>query len=279
MSEFFYRVRWRAGGVYPGAHPGRQAGAGLLFRWHVPLLQHPDPRRIDLRASLLDPFQNCQVRVQEQRASIPVFVLLDLSASMGYQGRRGKLAVAAEFLMALANSAHRLGDAVGLAAFADGGRPLLYQPLSRQPGVLRELAARLARQRPAGGSARGLARAGRFLPAGRSLVFLLSDFHYPLALLRQVMAGLARHQVVPVVLWDGGERAPGQSGLAALRDLESGQERLLWLRPQLRERLQASFRERRARLVRLLRRSGCEPVFMEDGFDAEALSRHFLEGA
>lgn len=278
MSEFVYRVPWRTTGVYPGAHPGKQAGTGMLFRWHVPLIQYPDPRRIDLRASLLDPFQACQVRVQEQRASIPVFVIVDLSASMGYQGQQHKLKTVADFLSSLADSAHRMGDAVGLAAFAEGSRPLLYQPLSRQSQVLRDLAAQLARLQPKGSNARGLVKANQFLPAQRSLVFFLSDYHLPIAFLKQVLTSLSRHDVVPVVLWDKEEEVPQQSGLASLQDLETGQERLLWLRPQLRQRMQSAYTERRQRLAKLFRQLGREPLFLKDGFNAEAVSRYFLEG-
>jgi len=279
MSEFVYRVPWRTGSVYPGAHPGKQAGTGLLFRWHVPLIQYPDPRRIDLRASLLDPFQTCQVRVQEQRASIPVFVIVDLSASMGYEGQQHKLKTVADFLLSLANSAHRTGDAVGLAAFAEGIRPVLYQPLSRQTQVLRDLAAQLARLKPKGSNARGLAKANQFLPAQRSLVFFLSDYHLPIAFLKQVLSSLSRHDVVPVVLWDKEEEVPQQSGLACLQDLETGQERLLWLRPELRQRMRSSYAERRQRLAQLFRQSGREPLFLKEGFQADAVSRYFLEGA
>lgn len=278
-AEFHYQVPWRTGSVYPGAHPGRQSGAGLLFRWHVPLIQHPDPRRIDLRASLLDPFQQAQVRVQEQRGTITVFVIVDLSASMGYQGRHAKMQTVADFLTALAASASRLGDPVGLAAIAESQRPALYLAPSRHHSVLRDLAKRLSRLRPAGANARGLAQVGRFLPATRCLVFLLSDFHYPLGFLKQALAGLAVHDVVPVVLWDEEEQSPAQNGLATLKDLESGRERLLWLRPQLRARLLASFQQRRRKLVAVLRRSGREPLFLQQGFNAEAVSRYFLGGA
>lgn len=278
MSEFVYRVPWRAASVYPGAHPGKQAGTGMLFRWHVPLIQYPDPRRIDLRASLLDPFQTCQVRVQEQRASIPVFVIVDLSASMAYQGQQHKLKTVADFLSSLADSAHRLGDAVGLAAFAEGSRPVLYQPLSRQTPALRNLAVQISQLKPKGSNARGLAKASQFLPAQRSLVFFLSDYHLPIAFLIQVLTSLSRHDVVPVVLWDKEEALPQPSGLASLQDLETGQERLLWLRPQLRQRMQSAYAERRQRLAELFRQLGREPLFLKEGFKAEAVSRYFLEG-
>lgn len=278
-SEFHYRVSWRSDSVQPGAHPGRHGGSGLLFRWHLPLIQHPDPRRLDLRASLLDPFQACQVRVQEQRASITVFVIVDLSASMGYQGRHAKMQTVADFLTALAASAHRLGDAVGVVALAETARPLLHLPPSRQPSVIRDCAARLARLRPTGSHARGLARAARWLPGGRCLVFLLSDFHYPFSIVQQTLADLAHHALVPVVLWDDEEQAPPQDGLAMLHDMESGTERLLWLRPPLRARLQASFQQRRQKLLAVLRRHGREPLFLPHGFQAEAVTRYFLEAA
>jgi uncharacterized protein (DUF58 family) len=278
-AEFHYHVSWRTGSVYPGAHPGRQSGAGLLFRWHVPLIQYPDPRRIDLRASLLDPFQQCQVRVQEQRGNITVFVIVDLSASMGYQGRHAKMQTVADFLTGLAASASRLGDPVGLAAIAETHHPAIYLAPSRHHSVVRDLAKHLSSLRLTGANVRGLARVGQFLPASRCLVFLLSDFYFPLGFLKQTLAGLALHDVVPVVLWDEEEQSPAQNGLATLKDMESGHERLLWLRPQLRARLLDSFKDRRQKLVAVLRRFGREPLFLQRGFNADAVTRYFLRGA
>jgi hypothetical protein len=172
-----------------------------------------------------------------------------------------------------------MGDAVGLAAFAEGGHPMLYQPISRQSQVLRDLAVQLARLKPKGSNAMGLSKANQFLPAQRCLVFFLSDYHLPISFLKQVMTSLTRHDVVPVVLWDKEEQCSEQSGLASLHDMETGQERLLWLRPQLRQRLQASYAERRVRLVQLFRQLGREPLFLKEGFQADAVSRYFLEGA
>ena len=65
--ELHYKVPWRASGSYPGHHPSQQKGGGLQFRHHVPLLDAPDPRRFDVRASLRDPFEQVQVRVCRPR--------------------------------------------------------------------------------------------------------------------------------------------------------------------------------------------------------------------
>ena len=61
--------------------------------------------------------------------------------------------------------------------------------------------------RPLGRSARALHDAHRHLPRQRALVFLVSDFHLPLADVAQVLASLAAHDVVPVVLWQPAEFA------------------------------------------------------------------------
>lgn len=278
-TEFIYRIPGRTTHPRPGSHRSRQAGDGQTFSHLAPLLAHPDPRRLDLRASLTDPFGNFQVRLHEQRAAIPVYAILDLSGSMGYRGVHPKMAVLADFVEGLAASTYRHGDTLGLLAAAEKLCPEFFLPPARRPGPAFRLAGRLRRSPPRGAGCRGLGWAGRLLPRRRCLVFLLSDFHAPLALLREVLAGLARHDVVPVVLWDEGEYLPRGHGLARWVDLEGGGDQLLALRPALRARLAENFQRRRERLAALFRQCGREPLFLTQGFDADRITRYFLEAA
>lgn len=275
-SEFHYRMPGRASGARPGTHRSRQAGEGQRFRQLAPFLAHPDPRRLDLRASLTDPFETWRVRLYEQRSAIPVYALADLSGSMDFRGAHPKITVLADFIIGLAASVHRSGDALGLVAAAEQICPEFCLPLSRLPGPAFRLAARLRRFHPRGTGCRGLIRAGSLLPARRCLVFLLSDFHWPLSQVRDILAGLSRHDVAPVVLWDEGEALPTGSGIARLADLEGSGQRLMLLRPALRERLADNLRQRRERLVLLFRQFGREPLFLTQGFDADRVTRYFL---
>jgi hypothetical protein len=275
-SEFHYRIPGRAAGVRPGAHPSRHAGDGQRFRHLAPFLAHPDPRRLDLRASMTDPFGTWRVRLYEQRSAIAVYALADLSGSMDFRGVHPKMTVLADFVEGLAASVHRSGDALGLLAAEEHIRPEFCLPLSRLPGSAFRLAAKLRRFRPWGAGCRGLVQAGRRLPGRRCLVFLLSDFHWPLPQVRDILAGLSRHDLVPVVLWDEGEALPGAPGFARLADLEGGGHRLMLLRPALRERLADNLRQRRERLVLLFRQFGREPLFLTRGFDADRVTRYFL---
>ena len=116
-QEFHYRLPRRVGSLRPGSHPGSSLGVGQEFVSHMSLYDRPDPRRVDLRASVRNLRGDWLVRVNRQRASIPVYVLTDVSASMRFGSPRSKLDVVAEFVEALGQSAFRVGDALGMVAF------------------------------------------------------------------------------------------------------------------------------------------------------------------
>src|SRR6218665_330017 len=85
-EELAYRIRWRAADVHPGSHRSRVAGSGEEFRGVVPLAVGREARRIDLRASVADPFGRPWVREFRQRSRIPVVLLADLSRAMRFAG-------------------------------------------------------------------------------------------------------------------------------------------------------------------------------------------------
>ena len=100
-AEVHYKVPWRARSYLPGHHASQQQGGGSEFRHHRALIDAPDPRRFDVRASLRDPFGQIQVRIYQQTSSIPVWVIADLSASMGFRGVASKMTTMAEFVAGL----------------------------------------------------------------------------------------------------------------------------------------------------------------------------------
>ena len=111
----------------------------------------------------------------------------------------------------------------------------------------------------------------------RALVFLVSDFHLPLSDVARVLASLAAHDVVPVVLWQPVEFALSAAhGLAQVQEPESGERRWLWWRPALRERWLADHAARRAALLQVFRAQRLAPLWIEGGFHADAVTRHFL---
>src|SRR5262245_33962527 len=127
-QEFHYRLPRRLGAWRPGSHPATTLGAGQEFMAHASLFDRPDPRRLDLRASLRDVRGDWLVRVNRQRAAVAAIAMVDVSASMAFGEPKSKLLVAADFVEALGLSAFRVGDTVGLSAFDSTDRMDLFVP-------------------------------------------------------------------------------------------------------------------------------------------------------
>ena len=277
LRELHYRIASKASGLFPGAHRSRSGDGGFEFRGHAALHDAPDVRRLDLHASLRDPFGGWIVRLSSERRAIPVVLVADLSASMGFEGPVRKLDVLADFTACLAWSVARIGDSFGFVGCDERIRPELLLPQTRRRGAGLALSNSLRVWTPSGRSARALRDAHRHMPVQRALVFLVSDFHLPLAEVAQVLASLAAHDVVPVVLWQPVEFALSTAhALARVQEPESGERRLVWWRPALRARWQAAHAARRAALLQVFRARRLAPLFIEGAFDADAVTRHFL---
>lgn len=277
MTEtLFYRLPWQSSSVYPGAHPGQMICAGQLFKRHEPLIASPDPRRIDLRASVLDPFSSYRVRAYQQQSSVNVYLLADMSASMGYVDKQQTLI---RFLLTAAHSAFGYGDKFGFIGCTERIEHRWLLPVGQHLGRVSALAKQLEGLSFTG-SANGLQNAAAFLPAERSLVFLLSDCHFPLPQLCAVLGSLQAHDVIPLVLWTQHEYADLPNwGLISFQDMENHATRTLFMRPALRQKIIAAYRQRQSDLKHIFRAFGCEPLFITERYSTQSINRHLQQRA
>lgn len=276
-SEIVYFPRRRLGGHAIGAHRGRQAGGLGTFRDQVPFLQMPDARRLDIRATIRDPFEGTFVRRFEMRTPIEVWALVDLSASMRFRGETDRMALVAALCTGLAASATRIGDSFGLIGCGARIRADSFLPATRQRGLAMDRAGRLADLHCEGPSASAMVEAAGRLAGRPKLVFVVSDFRWPEALIESVFARLALHDSVPVLLADQAEDdALPAWGLTELDDLEGGGRRIVFMRPSLRRRWQAAEQSRLDTIRRIASSHGRPPFRLAGRFDAEALTRHLM---
>ncbi len=276
-TEFQYRVPWRAASCHPGSHHGIQRGGGYELHGIVPLYVAGHPRRFDLRASLRDPFGQLLVRVFKQKSIVPVFALADVSASMSFVGQACKFDLLIEFVNSLAHSAFRVGDPFAFTACDSVVRDELSLPLTRARGVGALISERLRRWAPSGADATGLLAGAEQVAGTRALVFVVSDYHLPIELLRAILDRLCPHAVVPVVLLDSGEgRVPGV-GITHLYDPETRARRTILLRRSWARRLEIKLLEHGEQLVRCFADYDLRPLYLIDRFEAEAVSRYFYD--
>jgi uncharacterized protein (DUF58 family) len=274
IESFHYRLAHPGYSVFPGAHPGQMVGSGQLFKRHEPLLASPDPRRIDLRASLLDPFQHYRVRVFQQRSKLSVYVIADLSASMA-----DKLPALGELVLSAAQSALQIGDSFG---FIGCGQTIDHQwilPAGSSMQPVREMVNRLSGFRGQN-SAECLSKIAPLLPHKRCLVLLVTDGHFVLSQLPTILQPLMPHAVMPLIWWNTGEYSDLPDwGLVRFKDAETRSSRTLLMRPALKQRIIQAFEQRRVQLRQSFRAFGMEPLFLSNDYRVETLNRYFQQQA
>lgn len=272
-----YRLGWKPGGNQAGLVSGISAGMGDTLRAVVPWLEYPDPRRLDVRTTLRDPYQKLWVRDFKLDTAIPVIALVDSSASMGYRGVYDRRLVVARILSVLARSAYAAGDAFGLVVANERIHPQLRLP----PKISRSAPLWIQRHwslyQPQGVSAAGLSQSVAMLPKRRSLVFVLSDFHWPESLLLSLLKGLAHHDVVPLMLRDPAEAdALPNRGFAQLQDTEQANQVFVWMNSRMRYHMQARATAHWQWLQKHSRRFGVRPHLVADDFQPQALTHYFM---
>lgn len=275
-KPFTYTIPWRSSSVHFGGHRGTQRGLGFEYRGNVPLVDYPDARRMDLRQSLRDPFEQVQVKLYNQDNTTPVFVVCDLSGSMQFRGARRKLDLAREIAASVAYSAHEASDLFGLVGYHDQVEETLTLPLSHHVHQAFETIAQLDSFTRLRTGPEGILEVPQYLSQHRGLVFWISDFHMPLELIAEAFNMMSLHQVIPVVLWDAHEfRALPRFGFGNLIDPETGRTRVIFFREAVRAQFEAAFAARREALEDLFERFDSPGHFIEGDFDADAMSHYF----
>ena len=276
-SIFQYRLSGLSSSVFVGKHASRWQSHGQLFKQHAPFTANDDARRIDIRASVLDPFERYQVRHYQQHSLLTVYLIADLSASLSFAGQQAKRDSLQQLLQCIADSALAVGDYFAFIGCGQRIESSWLLPANRHSGYIEQFAKTL-KNLTYSANCQSLADVAPYLPQQRALIFLLSDFHFPLANLPQLLHAIKHHDVVPLVLWDKQEyeQLPAW-GLVSYRDMENGNTRTLWMRPALKHSIRAAYQTRQQQLQHSLRALGHEPLFLTTQPVAEQLNHYFRQ--
>lgn len=255
-------------------------GHGFTLRGHDSLFRAQDPRRIDVSATLRNPFGEVIVRTFNQKSVLPVQVVVDMSASMMAGDPVKRMKTIRSMVVSLGYSARQYGDRFGMIACGDHVHRELQMPLSRDVGRLREV---LNHLNPAGfkGGAGALVDVGRLLGRKRGIVFLMSDFLLPIGQLKNVLRVMAGQCVVPVVTGLPATVLPDRpipGGMMTLGDSENGKLKTLYWRNSVRERFERQVTQYREVLEKCFHANGTRPLYLDHGFSADQVNRYFLHG-
>lgn len=263
---FHYKTAFLLNALMDGAHKSKRQGPGSEFFRKAEFLSDPNPARVDLTRSLMDPFETLFVKTFRQRSELDVITLADASDSMLIGNKAGFLLAA---LDCISRSVNESGDRY---------HPYLLTEhiLSLPPEADWQAALNKVAQTP-----RQTARAFRDLqyeiPAHKSLIFILSDFHWPTKWLHSVLSGLSGHYVVPVITWPADETADYPLWrFVQVHDAESDNQHLLFITPRQQQRLRQALIARKKQLDGIFNAYGFLPIWLAEPFSAQQFSRYFL---
>lgn len=282
-QEFSYRYPDKVFGHVPGSHNGTALGSGDRFAGFADLFDYPDPRRLDVRASLrnniadlaLSQQERWLVRRYQQRSSITLWLLADLSRSMTVSSISNDRA--ARLAHMIAYSAIGLGDRFAMAGFDASWRKDVSIMPTRQrsmPDIAAEKI--MAAAPPSAPGAEGLVAAAELITSARAMVFLASDFCCDIDLVERTLRKLAHYTVVPIV-WqhDEVDHLPSHAGWTETRDSETGQRHSLWIRPGIKKRWQQQLDEHFEKLTACFMRYRVQPLFVSGEVTPQQLTQYF----
>ena len=270
-------VRRRIDSLVAGEYRSPALGHGTEIAQVRPYQVGDDVRQMDwaVTARTREP----HVRVHVAERTLTTWLLLDVSASMGFgTADRRKADVAEGAALAIGHIATRQGNRLGVMTF--GARSAeVVPPLQGRHGLMRLILALRSNSEPDGQGPTdlpdALRRAGR-LARQRGLVILVSDFRGPHDWRTPLMRLLNRHHVIAIEVRDPREQELPAVGDLWLVDPETGRQlRVDTNKPKLRERFAARAAAEREELAGELRRDGADHIVLSTSGDwLRELARH-----
>lgn len=275
-KPFTYQVPWKSSSLHYGGHQGTQRGLGFDFKGNVSLMDYPDARRMDLRQTLRDPYEQVQVRIFNQDNTTPVFAVCDLSSSMQFKGDMRKLDLAKEIAASIAYSAFETGDVFSFIAYHHAVVEELTLSLSHHVHQSFEVIEQLTDYKKMRVGAEGILDVPEYLSQHKGLVFWISDFHMPMALIEQAMNAMSAHQVIPVVLWDAHEyKKLPKFGFGNMIDPETGGTQTIFFRESVIAQFEQAFAARKVALEAVFAQYDCQAIYMREQYDPDIFSQYF----
>ena len=266
----------RVQSLVPGEHLTPQVGSGTELALIRPYRPGDDVRYIDwnVTARMREP----HVRVHVGERAMTAWLVLDLSASMGFgTALRRKADVAEGVALAVGHVATRRGNRLGVLAFGDRETRVVRPRQGRLGllGLLAELrrgpAARGGVGRRTGDAPLSLAGAAEHVAAlarSRGLVVVVSDFRGPRDWEGSLRTLRARHGVLAVEIRDPRELELPPVGDVFMADPETGRQIVVnTSRKRVRERFKAAAAAERDAVATALRGAGIDHLVLSTDGD------------
>lgn len=263
---FDYKTPFVLNSLIEGEHKSKRRGPGNDFYKKSLFLSDPNPENIDLMDTVKDPFESIYVRSYRQRSQVDVVVLVDGSDSMAFPEKTALISLCERSIscsvMIRNDNYHRflIGNSIEVIRDSEFIESHFTHIEKKQSHDV----------------AKAFSDIDRVLPERRSLVFIISDFHWSNEKLKQTFNALSGHYLIPVVSWCSAEyRRFNLWRFVRINDAETGQSRLVFVTPKQKQLIDNAYENRKIELNLFFQQFNCRPFWLIDDFNVQDMSEFF----
>jgi hypothetical protein len=267
-------VSWRSKNNSYGNNLSSKIGNDFEYSGSKNFNDHPDLARLDIKNSITDPYENIFVKTYNLNNPINLIALCDTSSSMSVVKKNN--VIVKDLSKIIAASAIEQGDKFGMLCYND----VITNKFMLEPGDNLQYInqwidkVELNSNKSSSNAAEDI---NKYLPEEKSLIFWISDFHYPLGKIEKILSHLSSHHVIPLFISSEGEikRLP-RYGFRKYIDSESNIEHEIFLRPSIKEKILGDYKNTKDKIFQIFSKTQLKQIVVKEQIDIENIQKYFV---
>ena len=274
INQFTYSISWRSRNNRYGNNLSSKIGNDFEYSGSKNFNDHPDLTRIDIKNSITDPYENIYVKTYNLNNPINLVVLCDISSSMFVSKNNDVMIKALSKI--IAQSAIDQGDRFGMICFNDSiENKYLLEPGNNFQYINKWIDGIIFNTNR--NSSNGINKIDKYLPEEKSLVFLISDFHYSVKKIDRILGQLSNHHVIPIFFSSEGEiKKMPNYGFRKFTDSELDLEHEVFLRPSVKNKILSDYEEMKIKIFNVFSKKHLKQIVINGDIDIETIQKYFL---
>ena len=273
-TQFSYSVSWRSKNNRYGNNLSSKIGNDFEYSGSKNFNDHPDLTRLDIKNSITDPYENIFVKTYNLNNPINLIALCDTSSSMSVVKKNN--VIVKDLSKIIAASAIEQGDKFSMLCYND----VITNKFMLEPGDNLQYInqwidkVELNSNKSSSNAAEDI---NKYLPEEKSLIFWISDFHYPLGKIEKILSHLSSHHVIPLFISSEGEikRLP-RYGFRKFIDSESNIEHEIFLRPSVKEKILDDYKNTKDKIFQIFSKKQLKQIVVKEQIDIENIQKYFV---
>ena len=273
-DQFNYSISWRSRNNRYGNNLSSKIGNDFEYSGSKNFNDHPDLSHIDIKNSITDPFENIYVKTYNLNNPINLLSLCDISSSVFVNNKNN--ALVKNLSKIIARSAIGQGDKFSMLCYNDYIKNNYALGPENNLQFIDQWIDKIKLNLDKS-SSDGIKKINKYLPEEKSLIFWISDFHYPLDKINSILNQLSNHHVIPVFISSESEiNSLPRYGFRKFIDSELNLEQEIFLRPSIKLQLLRDYNDIKGKIFNIFSKNHLKQIIINESIDMESIQKYFM---